>query len=444
MTRKDYTARSSLPFTVGMYLAVNAIRDVRAVIDGPNCLFYKLQFVDGTHDWFSELTDATGRHRIAHTFTDVTNITVDRSDAIEREVRAQKAVPGTKAVLLSSMPVTTITGADYGLLARKLTAETDIPVIDVADRGLQGDWLDGYEAVLTRLAETLPLPATEPTPGAIALVGYLHDRNEWDHRANLNHLRELAKGLGLDIASVWLSGGSLGELSQVTKAATIVALPYGRQAARTLGERLGRPAIELPLPMGLQGTTHWLKEIATACDVPTKKANRVMDEQLGSIVPRLEHVVPTFVADRHFALAGDPHLVRGVAEMLHELGGRAVLQARWALARHEPDPPREEIDLEPTVLVQPGLKTFSEAIRHQQETGRGLDLVIGNSIALDCVGDNLPKMELGYPSFATHALYERPFLGYAGCLRVLAKIAEHIGRAPVIPDHPLGGRVRGE
>ena len=43
-----------------------------------------------------------------------------------------------------------------------------------------------------------------------------------------------------------------------------------------------------------------------------------------------------------------------------------------------------------------------------------------------------PVVELGFPSYFTHALYERPFLGFAGALAFIDSMANELRRIDLI------------
>ena len=63
----DFTQRMCASFLVGEYLAVNALRDLYLLVEGPDCAHIKTQYVQGSHDWCSNLTGVSGFHRIANT-----------------------------------------------------------------------------------------------------------------------------------------------------------------------------------------------------------------------------------------------------------------------------------------------------------------------------------------------------------------------------------------
>ena len=231
---EDFSMRVAFPYLLGVYLGVNAIRDAFLVVEGPDCSYMKAQYVQGNHDWLSTLTSVSGYHRIANTALHPSMMT-DSREAPLREMLGRVAVrPATGGTLLTTMPMATITGADYDRLCRDVARETGKDVVHVPGLSMSGDWLDGYDRTLRSLARGIDLSGGTPGPRRVAIVGYLWDRNEADHTANLRVLREMCEAVDLELTGVWLSGGSFSDLRSVRDAGTILSLTYCRAAARLL------------------------------------------------------------------------------------------------------------------------------------------------------------------------------------------------------------------
>jgi nitrogenase molybdenum-iron protein alpha/beta subunit len=237
---EDFSMRVAYPYLLGVYLGVNAVRDAYLVVEGPDCAYMKTQYIQGNHDWLSTLTSVSGYHRVANTALHPSMMTASREKPLGEMLRRVAAHPGTGGTLLTTMPMAAITGADYDRLCREVARETRKDVVHVPGRSLSGDWLDGYERTLEALARQLDLSGGRRRSRQVAIVGYLFDRNEADHTANLRVLREMCEALGLELVAVWLSGGSWSALRDVRQAGTILSLPYGRAA--------GRPGAPPPRP----------------------------------------------------------------------------------------------------------------------------------------------------------------------------------------------------
>jgi len=422
---EDFSERVSLTFAIGTYLAVNAVRDAYLLMDAPGCAHLKTQFVQGNHDWCSDLTSTSGFHRVANTDVHPWRMAGSREAQIGALLERVARHPPAGVTLLSSLPMATITGLDYDLVARQVASRTGRPVIDVPADGLGGDWLDGYAAVLKALARGLPLDGADRRPGTVGVVGYLMDRGEGDHLANLAALRRVVEGLGLSLASVWPSGGTVEALLAIRHADVVLSLPYGREAARIVAGRTGATLVETGLPLGLAATERWIRQVAAAAGV-AGRADAVIDLELAGPVRAVEWVVPYHLLHRRLVFVGEPHLGLAVGQFAEELGvavehyvvtnrrqhARALLE-RAGAAHVTCDPKRQAL----RALLRPLL------------AGGRCDLLVTNSTGLEPGPSPAATVELGYPSFYTHALDERPFLFGRGAAGLVERFMNELRRA---------------
>ncbi|MCA9696586.1 MAG: hypothetical protein KC431_03590, partial [Myxococcales bacterium] len=194
------------PYHLGLYMAVNAIPGCFAVIDGPDCIYRKAEWIHGKHDLCSTLLDVGGRHRVVSTLMHSAEVIKSKGEAVVKRLRRIGQLPEAELVLVNSMPHVQIIGTQYDALIAEVEGELRQPVFEVPSRALDGDWLDGYAEVLNTLAARLPTPAeSEPIPGSVAIIGLLMDRTEADHTANVAELERLIADLGLRPISTWLS-----------------------------------------------------------------------------------------------------------------------------------------------------------------------------------------------------------------------------------------------
>jgi hypothetical protein len=419
----EFDVRLSYPYMLGVYTAANAIPDALVGIDGRSCAVPKAQQIHGNHDWRSTLLASDGQHRILHTNVERREVWRDRREAIRVMIREGLARPDVSVMFLGAQRMASIGEPPYAELVDELqgTAGKNIVLLPIRS---DGDWLTGYEDALAGLARRLPLDTDGGVPrSGVALCGYLWDRNEDDHHGNMRELERLLAGLGVKVVSAWLDGRPTRSLAAVGRARFIISLPYAREAARVLAERTGAGLLETDLPLGLDGTTRWLRQIAAALGVQPRMTEALIDNELGAAAPRLEWAVPLAFLRRAFGFMGDPHLMRAFIGMAHELGARVPLRVIWTIDRpaHE-DLRRDDLD-DPTVVVDP--REGELAARLGPALGpAGVDLVVGNSRALLDVPPEIATVELGFPSFDAHALTDRPFLGYRGCLCLVERIAE--------------------
>ena len=427
---EDFTERQNYPFMVGVYLAVNAIRDSFLLVDGPDCAHMKTQYVQGNHDWLSTLTDISGYHRVANTALHPFHMAGSReSNLVERlETMASYAPAGV--VMITPMPMAAITGVDYDRLARLASSDGRCPIMAVPGRSLSGDWLSGYALTLTSLAKHMDLADAKPKEDSVALVGYLMDRNEGDHAANIRDLGGLLGKLGLEVVTTWLSGSSYEELRKVRDASLIVSLPYGRRAARILSRRLDVPLLETSLPFGLDGTVRWLRAVAGATGKEVG-LETLIDQELTRVTPPLQWVVPSVFLHRTLSFIGDPFLLEGFLDLTSELGCRHGPMMATARESHAPELAERAEALK--LVFEP---TRKKMMKHLEPLHRNaVDLIVCSSSGSHLMGGSTPVMEFGYPSYFTHALYQRPFLGFDGALAFIDSMANALRRIDLLRMH---------
>lgn len=393
-----------MPYMVGVYLAVNSVPDLYAVVDGPDCLFFKAEFVHGTHDMHATLLNAEGRHRVINTVADTHKVVLDREDAILSLLREVCANPEVGAVIVTALPMAAITGSQYDRLARLVSEESGKPVFDVPAKSLQADWLEGYAEVLAALATGLSLQHGQ-VEGGVAVVGLLLDRGEADHLANIRVLRRLMEqGLGLRVISVWPSNSRVSTLSNAGKAKYVVSLPYGRKAARTLARRTGATLIETVLPFGIEGTAQFLRDIANATGLE-QRAETFIREESEACLKLLQKASERVLRGMQFGFIGDPYLAPRVKSLLETLGAKIVgfLPTQY--------PPSQCADL-------PDAKAF--------ESGE-MDFCITTTQGIEVVAQrHIPYFEFGFPSYGRHMFAGAPFLGFEGALWFVEALVNHV------------------
>jgi nitrogenase molybdenum-iron protein alpha/beta subunit len=428
-----------MPYLTGVYLAVNAIPDAYLVVDGPNCVFFRISQIQGNHDWKSTLASCSGFHRIADTDCTTERAAVGDHRLLVSRLLEVSARSDCNLILLTAMSPVAVTGRQYGKIIQELGSRLTKPVVLIPAGSLTGDWLDGYSASLESLAEELSLPPdVHPDADSVALVGYLMDRNEADHQSNLRELRHLLAGLSLRMCSGWLDGQGTEHLRQVAAAGTILSFPYGCKAARTLARRTGARLIECELPFGLEGTSSWLRQIGGELG-KSAEAEATIERELRQVVPALEWILPHALLGKRLALLGsDPVLLGGVCRVVTELGCRIALRSCWST--RVPDASiRSGTDQEWHQNLDE--TEFHELINRQEAGGEGIDAVITNSRCLGLITGRPGHpaiVELGFPSYHWHALVDSPCLGFRGTLSLVERIANAISLSSLPISHRPG------
>ncbi|MBN2498780.1 MAG: hypothetical protein JXR96_29585 [Deltaproteobacteria bacterium] len=394
-------------YLTGVQLAINAIADAYLVVDGPNCAIFRCSQIQGNHDWHSTLLSADGQHRVADTDATPDRIAAGDDRLLRERLKRIADLPACGVLLLVAMSPVAVTGRQHDRILADLGLGDR--VIHIPSGSLDGDHLDGYARTLASLAAGLPLAASGPEPAKVAMVGHLHDRNEADRHADAAQIRHLLEGCGLELISCWLDGSGAASLCRISEAGLIVSLPYAREAARILAGRTGAELVECGLPIGLEGTSRFIREIAK-CTGREAQAEAFISSELDRIVPRLEWVLLHRLQGKRLAVIADCHLACALAEACQELGCRVLLRCDWSSPSHIE--PREHTG--PGTRVEgfdPGLGGVLAGLASE-----GLDLLLTNAHALITAGlpGGVAEVEIGFPSYHHHALFERPLLGYDG------------------------------
>jgi len=326
-----------------------------------------------------------------------------------------------------------VTGRQYEMILKRLREKIDKPIIYVKPGSMAGDWLIGYSAVLESLAEQIPI-RKRPTlrKNSVAIVGYLRDRLEADHQANLEEIKRLLAGLSLDLKVCWLDGSDSASLSEICEVGTIISLPYGRRSAEIMAKRTGAKLVECELPIGLDGTSRWLRQIGAGTGRESE-AEALIERELAYVVPRLRWVLPHSLFEKGIALIGDPHLVKALTTATTELGARVELAVIWA----QVDDDFEMVEGDQSVLVFPDLDQLHREFTGLQKKHK-LDLLVTNSQALTMLLHlevaAIPFIELGFASYHTHALYDCPYFGYRGTLQLVERMTNAMSQATVFQN----------
>ncbi|MDD5630255.1 MAG: nitrogenase component 1 [Elusimicrobia bacterium] len=432
MNSEGHGKPMNFPTLMGVYLAVNAIADAYILVDGPDCVLYKSHFIHGRHDLGSSLLRVSGRHRVAFTNVCSRGVVKEHDEIIRRHLLTLDGLKESGLSFVTALPMCSITGVDYGRVIRSLAGKLSKPAIDIAPDSLIGDWLDGYGQVLNALARGLDLgrrrPARRGPPKKAAIVGYFMDRNEADHFGNLAELRRMLAALGLETVSVWLGGEPAAALRRAAEADLVVSLPYGRTAARALARTAGARLVETELPFGLRKSERFLRDVGKAAGRP-RQAEAFIAAELSRVVPRLQWIIPQYFLNRRTAFMGDPYLCAGFLDIAEDLG----LEVEGAIVRGQgPAAPQDGRGF--PVLCAP--RSSSPGVRRIVQAP--LDLFVTCWCEQDFHGLPYPVLEFGFPSYRSHALLERPFLGFNGMLGFVERMADKLC-APRRPERYIPG-----
>ena len=261
------------------------------------------------------------------------------------------------------------------------------------------------------------LPARRPAKKkrSVAVVGYLYDRNERDHTANLSELKRLTALAGLDLACVIPDGQDFKGWQRALSAGLIVSLPYGRRAASRLAGLTGARMIETGLPVGLAGTTSWLASLRKAAGLsgPLPPALAAEEREAALSLSR----ALALLSHSGLVYAGDPHLFPAVAGFARELGMR--VPAAFLNSRSRPLAAGGAARV---LMFSPPVAAAVNALSGLGEYDKPA-LAVCDSFALGSgLAGGAEAVEFGFPSYTRHCLYDEPFMGYAGAVALAGRL----------------------
>jgi nitrogenase molybdenum-iron protein alpha/beta subunit len=174
-------------------------------------------------------------------------------------------------VVVIAVTFLALTGEDTPSVVVEEAETVDCDVLYVDALGTHGDLHHGYASVLVELLKRMDLRAPAARPREVGVLGYLLDRYEGDHAGNLAQLKRLVSDMGLRLGPVMLSGRPWADVQAIGDSGVLVQRPYAAphaKALRRVFKRTDRAVVHTDLPMGLRGSTRWLRLVARAAGAP--------------------------------------------------------------------------------------------------------------------------------------------------------------------------------
>lgn len=416
----DFCSRMTPSFAEGVLLAVNSISDAALAVEGPACARSKMERICRNHDLQSTLYSADGKHRMATTDRGPARV-MGSLDAIREICRSMLRELEPSALFLLPFAPQQAMGMDLDSVAKELRANTSANIVPLESRALEGDWLDGWADVFTALAGLVDTPAVKPS-GSVSIVGLMHTRNEGDDLGNAAELTRLVECLGLEVAGIWASGGPVQQYLDACSGDILVALPHAAGFAQQLAEKTGATLVEAPLPLGIQGTTDFVRTMGGASGRGAE-AEALAATETARCTAKLTNLVSLLADEISVAVLADPVLAPALHRALGEVGIEVPLTG--VLSAHKL--PDDVSALAGSVVPDPSFVGWAKSLG--EAAAKGVQVAVGcglTEVAAHKAG--LEVVELGYPCHKTHFLTPAPYLGFSGFLRLIERLANaHCG-----------------
>ncbi len=245
----------------------------------------------------------------------------------------------------------------------------------------------------------------------------LHTRNEGDDNGSGLEVIGLLLSLGFRVRSSWAEGRDLNRLKAAGLCEYTIGLPHARPFASQLAAAAGSQLVEAPLPLGLSGTSEFLRAVGRATDI-SPEVEHLIDLEVRRCTKALDNVISLLADEISVAVLADPVAAPALHLALTEVGIdvplTGVLTSRPL--------PEEVATLSGRVVADPSFPAWEEALLDAATSG--VQLVVGSGlseVAAHKAGVEL--IEVGFPCQNTHYLTPTPLLGYQGFLSLVERIA---------------------
>ena len=434
-TLEDYALKSNhLAKMTGIMMGVHAIKDAFLLMHtGVGCK-YKTAAQLSQHDWATHPNKKEGWTQVGDRA--VIKGSSGRIGPFARSW-AERRDPGFMAVV--SAVFLELTGEDFSDTVRKTEEDGfPCPMAFLGTGGAAGDFYQGYAAMQLAVAKKLNWKTEERRPGEVGLLGHMFTRYEADQRADLGQMKGLMKALGLTMGPCIFSGVNYEGLTEIGGAEHIINLPYSRPVRKKLKRVVKRGDLpELHLPIGIAGTSRWLRELAEITGVSRGRAEAYIRQNEAKTLKQVSKLRERF-AGSGVAIIADTPLAAGLTSMLTEFGfrplyiglrdsslGQRALFDEW-LEKDGCKLPDEAV-----VIENPSLKTLREELvsRFQRGQVRGM---IGSSTDTQLIQQTrIPNfrpfvLQMGFPTTKYHVTYSIPTYGYGGVMAVAQRILDQI------------------
>jgi hypothetical protein len=391
---EKYSQLYGSPYLTWIFMWVNAIKDIALFVDGPDCIFYKSDMLYKTHDLYSDLKQASIDTKLYFSWVMPNKMIRWYDNKIKRKLWLINENPKFNLWVVTCMPVTGLLATQYNNIYWDF--EKDFIFIPSFTDKFRIDW---YSIFLKELAKNIQLDEKkEKNKFNISIIWYLFDRNEWDNFWNIEELKRIMWLIWVEINSIWLNWWNYSDLSKVEKSELLVSLPYWKYASKVLKKKLEVDVLELDIPFWLKNTINFVKSIWEKLWIDKRLIDNIISSEFKKVKNKIDLLNEKRFLNKNFVYAWDPFLETSIKDIWDFLWMNHIKTYSY---------------------------TWSKQAKYQDIWDINIDLVIWNSDFSFWWNDTI-KFEFGFPSYNTHFLTNRAFMGFEWVLNFVERLYEKL------------------
>ena len=398
---------------LGIYMAVHAIPDAVNLTHVPVGCKPKIMNLMANHEGLD-------KNFYRNRWTNISGVDIirgseERLEHFIRECYGRYNQPGVMVVTTNM--VIELAACDMNAGVANAEKDVDARLLHMKTRDFDGDIYDGYSDVVAQLASGLDWAEATVEPKTVNIIGYVYDRKEYEHSANVDELTRMLSALSIDTKSVFLSNRKWEKLKQAPGAAHNVILPHMGNKLAELEKQSGRPTIDTTLPLGLAPTVRWLEQIAEGIGIEPEAVENYVAAEQQRLAPALRYARER-LHGLELAIFSDTVTAAHMSVLATELGMDVVLVGltdRTLGGNRRFRSILESFDValrdEAEVLENPPLQQLA---RNEESAGEvpPFDMIIRPTF--DFFPETVPVLEMGFPSRFAHTVYPLPTYGLNG------------------------------